>query len=652
MRARSDFAAAIQLSLLTAFLLCLIWPADVPDPFHVGDALSWSLLCLVAAGPILLLALYQRQTLSTALDLFIGLYLIAVLATWTTASDRYTTLFAVLALTGNVALFLAAVAVARRSVATPRMMLIILVLAIAILEIMAADFHFQVGALSRPGLYPRPAGWSGYPELGLLAAIAVAILVAASQAAQPWWSRAGLLVLIAVGLLELIFLYSRVAWVSVVAIVVAAGFVALRTRQLRTMLAGVLVILTLGGVFVAVNSSVQRLIGNVIGIEPWTPPPPGLAINIASPAMRADIWRRTLHMIGDHWFVGVGLGNFQSIFESQYNPEINDDERRGVHAHNLWLHQAAEVGVIGGAVYLALWVAVFVLLWRRSDRSLFDQALFYIVVAVAVHNLATNMFFKVGGASGRLETLTWLCFGVIAGRYGRAAPVEAPVAGLSRFNNRWRRPAVAAACALIAACELYALFGRDIATVQSHGRKPVVIRELGDGVPIAQTFDMVDDGLRQIRVEFASDQRLSVHVACEVFRRGKGQPGSYERLIGWTKLVRLTPGRTSYSFTIPALPASDDRAYKFQMQLIAPVPPDQGTVGLVASLDDALPGGVLTTNGREQWGDLVFDAHGPSESAYAWFRRHTEADLPERLKSVPIQLLALLIYNLAHALLQ
>ena len=48
-------------------------------------------------------------------------------------------------------------------------------------------------------------------------------------------------------------------------------------------------------------------------------------------------------------------------------------------------------------------------------------------------------------------------------------------------------------------------------------------------------------------------------------------------------------------------------------------------------------------------GDLVFDAHGDSETAYAWFRRHTEASLPERLKSVPIQLLALLIYNVALA---
>ena len=442
--------------------------------------------------------------------MFIGLYLIAVLATWTAAFDRYTTLIAVVALTGNVALFLAAVAVVRRSVLTPRVVLIVLVLAIAILEIMAADFHFQAGALSRPGLYPRPAGWSGYPELGLLAAVAVAILVAASQAAQPWWSRAALLILIAVGLLELIFLYSRVAWVSVAAIVVPAGFVAFRTRQLRAMLAGVLVILTLGGVFVAVNSSVQRLIGDVIGMEPWTPPPPGLAINIASPAMRADVWRRTLLMIRDHWFMGVGLGNFQAVYEPQYNPEINDDGRRGVHAHNLWLHQTAELGVIGGAVFLALWVAVLVLLWRRSDRSLFDQAFFYIVVAVAVHNLTTNMFFKVGGASGRLETLTWLCFGVIAGRYGmRDAPVDATGAGLARTNNRWRRPALAAACALIAAGEVYALFVRDIATVQAHGRKPVVIRELGDGVPIARTFDMVDDGLRRIRIQFSSDQRLS-----------------------------------------------------------------------------------------------------------------------------------------------
>ena len=402
--------------LLAGFVVCLIWPASVPDPFRVGPDRSWSLLCLLTAAPILGMALLQQQPFRTCFDVFIGLYVVAILATWPTAFSHSRTLVALFALTANVAVFYAFVVGVRRSATSPHLILIILVAGIAVLETMAVDFHVEVGAFTRPTVYDRPEGWGGYPELGLLAAIAFAILLAASQVAQPWWSKCALLVFLIVTLLQLAFLYSRMAWISVVAVIVAAGIVSVRTRRFFDIAAAVLVILVLAGVLVATNGTVRRLAGDLVGIESSVPLPAG--VQIATPSMRIAIWQRTLRMIRDHWVAGVGLGNFQSIYEPYYNPELNPDGRRGVHAHNLWLHQTAELGVPGGLIYLSFWVAVLIAAWRRSRFSLIDQAFFYIVVAVAFRSLGDNMFLTTGAAPARLYTLTWLSFGVIAARHG------------------------------------------------------------------------------------------------------------------------------------------------------------------------------------------------------------------------------------------
>lgn len=636
--------------LLAAFLLCLIWPSSVPDPFGVGSALSWSLLCLLAAGPILCVAAVRRCTPRTPLDIIVATYGAAVLATWPTAYDGYQTLVAVVALAGNVALFYSAAILARRSLLMPRLVLIILVVGIAVLELLAADFHFQVGPLSRPTDYPQPAGWSGYPELGLLAAIAFAIGVAVSQMAQPWWSRAALLLLTAVSLLELAFLYSRLAWVSVAGVLLAAVAVAVRTRRFVGVAATVLVAVLVGGLLVAQNSTIQRLATDLVGLKPSLTSQPGVVLNIAPPAMRVAIWRRTLRMIGDYPVAGVGLGNFQAVYEPGYNPEPNDDGRRGVHAHNLWLHQTAELGVVGGVAYLFLWIAVLAAGWTRSRFSPIDQAFFYIVVAIAVRSLGDNMFFGTGGAPARLQTLTWLCFGTIAGRYGGVDTFAETRRGAEpvpshRESRRWRRAVLPVLCALAVAGELYGLFLRDTDRIEVTGRKPTVLREFGAGAAVAQTFSMVGDGLRSIRVQISSDRPVSLRVACEVFRRTDGPPGEYERVFISTTKVKQGAGRAWHSFTFPPIQESAARGYKFQLQSLGPPPPDAAKVGLVASLDDALPGDTLVTGEREQWGDLVFEAHGARMTAYDWFRLHTTSALPAPLRPVPIQLLLLLAYN-------
>jgi len=416
-----------QLGFLFALVVSLVWPGDVPDPAGVGDQLAWSVLCLCGAAPILLVAVSDRQRLRTPLDPFLGVYLLLVLATSITSVDRPQTLLAVIALLGNLAVFYATVVTLRRTDLTAAVVLAVVVIGIAILELIAVEFHLEQGLLARPAAYPRPAGWSGYPELGLLAAIQVAILIAMAQERQSWWARAATLALLVVTLCELAFLYSRLAWMAVVGVAGAAAAVAVRAHHVRRLAVVGVVMLAFGGVLIFQNTTLRNLTGSVVGIESST--------GAARASQRFLIWQRTAALIRDYPWHGVGLGNFALVYEPNYNPRLNPDLRRGGHAHNLWLHQTAELGLPGGMAYLALWVAVLVIGWKRASSSLYQRAAFYVLVAVAFRSLGDNMFFSLAGGSARLSTLAWIYFALVAGERG-----PTPLPDPSRPNLATARP--------------------------------------------------------------------------------------------------------------------------------------------------------------------------------------------------------------------
>jgi O-antigen ligase len=83
----------------------------------------------------------------------------------------------------------------------------------------------------------------------------------------------------------------------------------------------------------------------------------------ASIRERLQLWSRTLHMIGDHPFTGVGLGNWRIVIPA-YGTSGLRSETGTLHfqrPHNDVLWVTSETGLLGGALYLALFVTLFVL---------------------------------------------------------------------------------------------------------------------------------------------------------------------------------------------------------------------------------------------------------------------------------------------------
>lgn len=105
---------------------------------------------------------------------------------------------------------------------------------------------------------------------------------------------------------------------------------------------------------------------------------------------RTDFWGNIVTAIGDFPLFGTGLGSFGSVY-----PAYSDDVLYGklVHAHNDYLEYLSELGIVGMAFFLGLFVFLFLpsfKAWkRRKNASVKGLALgcFVSILAIAVYSL-------------------------------------------------------------------------------------------------------------------------------------------------------------------------------------------------------------------------------------------------------------------------
>ena len=77
------------------------------------------------------------------------------------------------------------------------------------------------------------------------------------------------------------------------------------------------------------------------------------ADNIDGTSTRRILWDVAVRIFRDHPLTGAGPGGYRRLFSS-YHPEAIDRQTSWASAHNLYLQQFAERGVVGGAVLLVL----------------------------------------------------------------------------------------------------------------------------------------------------------------------------------------------------------------------------------------------------------------------------------------------------------
>jgi O-antigen ligase len=110
-------------------------------------------------------------------------------------------------------------------------------------------------------------------------------------------------------------------------------------------------------------------------------------------AARFTLWRVGWEVFRDHPLTGVGPGGFRSVFPHYY-AGLLDGERDWGSAHNLFLHQAAERGLVGLAGLAGVCAAVALDLRARLRRGI-DPWVLWVFAAVAaffVMNLTETAF--------------------------------------------------------------------------------------------------------------------------------------------------------------------------------------------------------------------------------------------------------------------
>lgn len=119
-----------------------------------------------------------------------------------------------------------------------------------------------------------------------------------------------------------------------------------------------------------------------------------------SSEMRLALWESTLAMVMDHPLLGIGWGAYWMVYPN-YDFYINDAAVKIVHAHNMYLNFAAEIGVFG---FFSFMVFFFGILWRalfsakRREEKLLNGLMLGIglaVLSIALNGLTDYVLFNI-----------------------------------------------------------------------------------------------------------------------------------------------------------------------------------------------------------------------------------------------------------------
>ncbi len=121
-------------------------------------------------------------------------------------------------------------------------------------------------------------------------------------------------------------------------------------------------------------------------------------------------WQAALGMLNDHPLLGVGIGNYVPVYPGYALPGWEDPLG---HAHNYYLHIAAETGLLGLGAYLLVILACFWLGWRvlREVSGHWQGValgILGVLAAFSVHSLFDNLY--VHGMNMHLAILLGLIY--------------------------------------------------------------------------------------------------------------------------------------------------------------------------------------------------------------------------------------------------
>jgi O-antigen ligase len=149
---------------------------------------------------------------------------------------------------------------------------------------------------------------------------------------------------------------------------------------------------------------------------------------------RLEIWGRASMALRDFPISGLGMNNFREVVHELYPLRTVRPEFDLGHAHNQFLQAGLDLGLLGLAAYLALWLGSFALLWnalrREEGNGRYDPLLIGLAGA-----LGGGLLFGLADAialGARPAFLWWMLLALLVFAYAprhrvRARPFVRPV---------------------------------------------------------------------------------------------------------------------------------------------------------------------------------------------------------------------------------
>ena len=188
--------------------------------------------------------------------------------------------------------------------------------------------------------WENPNILAGYLDIVICAAVGLLPVLS-----RTWRMVAGILLVAALACLGMT--YARGA--CLVVAVLLAGYGALRDWRI---LVGLVVLG--GGALLADPVLADRLLSVFTRVD-------------TSSEMRLAFWESTVAMILDHPFLGIGWGMYFMVYP-EYDFYLQGAPVQIVHAHNMYLNYAAEIGVPGALSFLWFFFGSLVLAFRLPKR--------------------------------------------------------------------------------------------------------------------------------------------------------------------------------------------------------------------------------------------------------------------------------------------
>ncbi len=210
--------------------------------------------------------------------------------------------------------------------------------------------------------------------------------------------------------------------------VALAAMIAVRNRTLRWAGIGALIIGAALVLYLGPDRVGQALLGSADVAD---------TVGNISFAGRKEIWQRSIYMLQDFPFTGIGLNTFPLVASLLYPFFLISPDVSVPHAHNIFLQVGVDLGIPGLVAYVGLLTAFGVCAWKAYKRHQ-DSTMQLVVLGLGAGILAHHVYgltdaITLGAKPG---FLLWAIFGLVAAIHNLPATTPAESRSVATQSSR------------------------------------------------------------------------------------------------------------------------------------------------------------------------------------------------------------------------